>query len=43
MYKIEVRNKARKQTLQIPPPHFQRIKKGVTSLAETPDRLARLN
>ena len=36
MYKIEVRNKARKQILQISPPHFQRIKKGVTGLAENP-------
>ena len=36
MYKIKVKNKARKQILQIPPPHFQRIEARVNMLAENP-------
>jgi mRNA interferase RelE/StbE len=36
MYKIEVRNKARKQILKIPPPHFQRIKTHISDLAQNP-------
>ena len=36
MYKIEVRNKARKQILKIPPPHFERIKSHINDLAENP-------
>lgn len=36
MYKIEVRNKARKQILKIPPPHFERIKAHINELAKNP-------
>jgi mRNA interferase RelE/StbE len=36
MYKIEVRNTARKQILKIPPPHFQRIQTHVNALAQNP-------
>lgn len=36
MYKVEVRNTARKQILKIPPPHFQRIKTHISDLTENP-------
>ena len=36
MYQIEVRDKARKQILKIPPPHFQRLRESINALAENP-------
>jgi mRNA interferase RelE/StbE len=36
MYKISVRGKAKKQILQISPPHFQRIKNQIDKLRENP-------
>jgi len=36
MYKIQVRGKARKQILRIPPPHFQRVKARINELANNP-------
>lgn len=36
MYRIEVRDTARKQILKIPPPHFQRIKDCIDGLAQNP-------
>lgn len=36
MYKIVVRGKAKKQMLQISPPHFQRIQKQIDRLCENP-------
>ncbi len=36
MYKIEIRGKARKQILKIPPPHFRRIKDRIDELAQNP-------
>lgn len=36
MYKIEVRDTARKQILKIPPPHFQRIKVCINDLEQNP-------
>jgi mRNA interferase RelE/StbE len=36
MYRIEVANQARKQILQIPPPHFLRIQKAIEELAQNP-------
>ena len=36
MYKIRVRGKARKQILQISPPHFQRVQACINTLAENP-------
>jgi mRNA interferase RelE/StbE len=36
MYQIVVRGKAKKQILQISPPHFQRIQKQIDQLSENP-------
>ncbi|WP_420628974.1 type II toxin-antitoxin system RelE family toxin [Candidatus Leptofilum sp.] len=36
MYKIIVRGKAKKQILQIPPPHFQRIQEQIDKLRKNP-------
>ncbi len=36
MYRLEIRNQARKQILQIPPPHFLRIQKSIEGLAQNP-------
>ncbi len=36
MYKIQVRGKAKKQILRIPPPHFQRIQAHIERIAEDP-------